>query len=105
MIKNSKFNIIYEEILTKNLELQNFKYNFQYDTNQKKLICNFQSVDKISNKLIFIKAITYQESNQTQFKIHFENSTQEKTYTSKEFLLAYYKFNIALKLQRRTVEA
>lgn len=96
-----KFQLIYEEILSKSINVKDFKYKFSLDTIENTLTCDFESIDKTSNKLIFIKAIVY-DNNNIEFIIKKQN--KEKTYTDKEFLFAYYKeyhnFKLAYKIYK-----
>lgn len=84
-----KFNIIYQQILNKLLQINSFKYKFILDTDSNILKCKFESIDKENNQLIFITAII--NKNDITFQVFSKDKQKIKTYTDKEFLMAYYK--------------
>ena len=98
-----KFNLIYQQILNKVLQLNTFKYKFILDTDENILKCKFESIDKENNQLIFITATI--NKNDITFEVFSKDKEKIKTYTDKEFLMAYYKeyqnFKNAFKIYKK----
>lgn len=84
-----KFNLIYEEVLKRAIDIKNFKYRFIYDDTDDKLQCKYESIDKNTNELIFITATI--NKNDITFDVFSKDKEKIKSYTDKEFLMAYYK--------------
>ena len=84
-----RFNLIYQQILQNVLKIKDFNYKFIFDTETNKLQCKFESIDSNSNLLIFITAII--NDNDITFEVFSKDNKKLKTYTDKEFLMAYYK--------------
>lgn len=98
-----KFNLIFEEYLNKILQLNSFKYKFILNTDDNILQCKFESIDKQNNELIFITATI--NKNDITFQVFSKDKEKIKTYTDKEFLMAYYKeyqnFKNAFKIYKK----
>lgn len=95
-----KFNIIYQQILNKILQKDTFNYKFILDTDKNILKCKFESIDKETNQLIYITATI--NNNDITFKVFSKDKEKIKTYTDKEFLMAYNKEYINFKNAYKT---
>ena len=85
-IKNSKFHILFEEIMKTTISVDSFDFKFEEDDTNN-LICKFELLNKKNNKLLQVVA-TINKKNNITFTI--DDGKIEKELTKKEFMVSYY---------------
>lgn len=85
-IKNSKFHILFEEIMKTTISVDSFDFKFEEDDSNN-LICKFELLNKKNNKLLQVVA-TINKKNNITFTV--DDGKIEKELTEKEFMVNYY---------------